>query len=117
VLRREQLLEKIHVRQGMATLMREYLGQTVGINSNAPNVVRAAKLLAVGVDHFSVFIEELDLIYSYPFRSLLTVIESLDPQGIHTLGTAAAYALVIQVVPAPSLVRPKKDQARGPDAR
>jgi multidrug efflux pump subunit AcrA (membrane-fusion protein) len=66
----------------LQALLKKVEGQTIGINYPDGGSTRKAILLHVGEDYFSVYNGIDGLNYSYPLKTIASVVQSMD--GIHT---------------------------------
>jgi len=76
----------------------KYEGQEIGINFDDPAEIKKAQLAKVNEDHFSVLELESELLYSYPFRSVLSIIEAVDGIPVDDSGKTANYPIVVRVL-------------------
>jgi hypothetical protein len=80
-------------------LLKKYEGQTIGINYNNSADIREAELSHVNSDYFTVLVKEKKLRFTFPLRTLLSVVEGED--GVETVvgGTATKMKVVLKVYP------------------
>jgi hypothetical protein len=83
----------------MTDLLKKYQGQAIGINYDNSADIKKAELVAANDEFFSVFVEDKELQYSYPLKSILTVIESKDGVGDVAHGQEGKFSAVIKVYP------------------
>ena len=83
----------------MQTLLEKFKGQAIGINYDNSAEIREAQLVEANAEYFSVFVKDKDLHYSYPLKSILTVIEGKD--GVNTGNSThpIKFSAVIKVYP------------------
>ena len=81
------------------SLLKKYEGQSIGINYDNSADIREAELVEVNNEFFSVHVESKEMKYSYPLKTLLTVIESNDGVEIGTTEPKARFNAVIKVYP------------------
>ena len=73
-------------------------GETIGINFDDSGEIKAGRLVNVQKDFFSVLSTEKDLLYSFPIRNILSIMEALNDAGISLKGGDIKYAAVIRVM-------------------
>lgn len=83
----------------MQDLIKKYEGQAIGINYDNSAEIREALLEKVNHEYFSVFVKDKQLHYSYPLKTILTVIEGKD--GVETGSSKQPHKFnaVIKVYP------------------
>ncbi len=93
------------VNQGLQTsnkmqgLLEKYKGQAIGINYDNSAEIREAQLVEANGDFFSVFVEDQKLHYSYPLKTILTVIEGQDGVDTGYSEQPDKFNVVIKVYP------------------
>ncbi|MBT8365791.1 MAG: hypothetical protein KJP23_13935 [Deltaproteobacteria bacterium] len=93
------------VNQGLQTnnkmqgLLEKYKGQAIGINYDNSAEIRKAQLVEANGDFFSVFVEDQKLHYSYPLKTILTVIEGQDGVDTGYSEQPDKFNVVIKVYP------------------
>jgi len=80
-------------------LLKKYEGQSIGINYDNSADIREAELVEVNNEFFSVHVESKEMKYSYPLKTLLTVIEGNDGVEIGETEPKARFNAVIKVYP------------------
>jgi hypothetical protein len=94
--------EDAHIMQTgtkMHALLEKYKGQAIGINYDNSAEIRKAQLTEANGDYFSVFVEDKKLHYSYPLKSILTVIEGEDGVDTGDSEKKDKFNAVIKVYP------------------
>jgi hypothetical protein len=89
----------LEAKSGMQALLKKYEGQAIGINYDNSAEIREALLEKTNDEYFSVFVKDKQLHYSYPLKTILTVIEGKD--GVET-GSSKPYQkfnAVVKVYP------------------
>ena len=81
------------------SLLKKYEGQSIGINYDNSADIREAELVEVNDEFFSVMVESKAMKYSYPLKTLLTVIEGNDGVEIGENEPKARFNAVIKVCP------------------
>ncbi|MGD9260567.1 MAG: hypothetical protein PVG44_08980 [Desulfobacterales bacterium] len=81
------------------SLLKKYEGQSIGINYDNSADIREAELVEVNNEFFSVHVESKEMKYSYPLKTLLTVIEGNDGVEIGETEPKARFNAVIKVYP------------------
>jgi DNA repair exonuclease SbcCD ATPase subunit len=94
---RERLAELMKPKGSLKKLLKSYTDQIVGMNFDAPTVYKPVKLINVNDDHFSIFIEADELVYTVPMTSILSLVEGVD--GVRTIvsGEKTVFPLVIRI--------------------
>jgi hypothetical protein len=80
-------------------LLEKYKGQAIGINYDNSPEIRSAQLVEANGEIFSVFVKDHNLHYSYPLKSILTVIEGPDGVDESISGLKNKFKTVIKVYP------------------
>jgi hypothetical protein len=80
-------------------LLKKYEGQAIGINYNNSADIREAELAQVNSDYFTVIVKEKKLRFTFPLRTLLSVIEGEDGVEVVVGGTAVKMKVVLKVYP------------------
>ena len=83
----------------MQDLLKKYEGQAIGINYDNSAEIREAFLEKANGEYFSVFVKDKKLHYSYPLKSILTVIEGKDGVDTGNSKQAQKFNAVIKVYP------------------
>jgi hypothetical protein len=83
----------------MVSLLKKYKGQAIGINYDNSADIRKALLLDANEEYFSVAVAPNKLQFSFPLKTVLTVVEGPDGVEISGSGDAVRYPAVIKVYP------------------
>jgi len=83
----------------MKSLLEKYKGQAIGINYDNSAEIREAQLVEANSEYFSVFVKDKKLHYSYPLKSVLTVIEGQDGVDAGDPEKKGKFNVVIKVYP------------------
>jgi hypothetical protein len=89
----------MEVYSKMQGLVKKYEGQVIGINYDNSAEIKEALLEEANSDYFSVFVKDKKLQYSYPFKSILTVIEGTEGVDIGNSKQPTKFNAVIKVYP------------------
>jgi hypothetical protein len=87
------------VSSKLKKLLEKYQGRAVGINYDNSADVREAQLVEANGEYFSVFVKDKKLKYSYPLKTILTVIEGKDGVEAGESGKKSKFNAVIKVYP------------------
>ena len=80
-------------------LLKKYEGQAIGINYDNSADIREAELAQVNSDYFTVIVKEKKLRFTFPLRTLLSVVEGEDGVEAVVGGTTAKMKAVLKVYP------------------
>ena len=83
----------------MQTLLEKFKGQAIGINYDNSAEIREAQLVEANAEYFRVFVKDKDLHYSYPLKTVLTVIEGKDGVDTGNSKHPNKFRAVIKVYP------------------
>ena len=89
----KQLKPKSKIRE----ILKKYEGQDIGINYNSPTEVKGANLVKVGEDIFSIAIIDDELMKSYPFRSIISIIEGVNGVRSGDKEKESTFSIIIHV--------------------
>ena len=80
-------------------LLKRYKGKAIGINYDNSAEIKEAELVEANEEFFSVMVKEKKVQYSYPLKTILTIVEG--EQGVETGedGKKARFDAVIKVYP------------------
>jgi len=95
--RTETVLTRIAPRPDIRGLLQKYEGKKIGLNYDDPAEVKSVWLAKVNEDHFSVLEMDKEFVYSFPFSSILSFVESADGMAADGGADAAVYALAVRV--------------------
>ncbi len=96
--RTESILKELPPQPNFEKLLLKYEGQEIGINFDDPAEIKKAQLAKVNEDHFSVLVLENELLYSYPFSNILSIVEAIEGVPVDTSGETANYPIVVRVL-------------------
>jgi hypothetical protein len=94
-----RVVQSLDANTKMLTLLEKYKGQAIGINYDNSADIREAQLVDANCDYFRVFAEQKNLYYTYPFKSILTIIEGQDGVEIGESKEKVKFNVVIKVYP------------------
>jgi len=77
----------------------KYLGKTIGINYDNTADIREAELVEVNHDYLSVVVREQKLRFSFPLRTLLSVVEGREGVTTTSAGTPLNFNAVVKIYP------------------
>ena len=103
--RAEESAENVEVAAGQSNyvkllgLLKRYKGKAIGINYDNSAEIKEAELVEANEEFFSVMVKEKKVQYSYPLKTILTIVEG--EQGVETgeEGKTAKFEAVIKVYP------------------
>jgi hypothetical protein len=81
----------------MKDLLKKYEGQAIGINYEKPADIKGARLARVNDDHFSIFVTDDQLMYSFPYASIISIIEGVDGVSTGFSEDDTSFSVVIKV--------------------
>ncbi|MBW1864991.1 MAG: zinc ribbon domain-containing protein [Deltaproteobacteria bacterium] len=96
--RTETILKTLVPKPNFEELLKKYEGEEIGINYDDPAEIKKAQLAKVNADHFSVLVMENELLYSYPFGNILSIVEAADGVPVDISGETANYPIVVRVL-------------------
>jgi hypothetical protein len=100
VLEKEALSADIpDAHSNMRDLLNKYLGHTIGINYDNSAEIKKAELLAANDEFFKVFVVEKNLYYSYPLKTILSVMEHSGGDGAAADVQEDEFSVVIKIYP------------------
>ncbi|MCP4624490.1 MAG: hypothetical protein GY850_13325 [bacterium] len=92
-------VQSLDANTKMQDLLEKYKGQAIGINYDNSADIREAQLVDANCEYFRVFAEQNNLYYTYPFKSILTVIEGQDGVAVGDSKEKVKFSVVIKVYP------------------
>jgi hypothetical protein len=104
--RAEESVEYVEVAAGgqsnhvkLLRLLKRYKGKAIGINYDNSAEIKEAELIEANEEFFSIMVKEKKVQYSYPLKTILTIVEG--EQGVETGedGKKAKFDAVIKVYP------------------
>ena len=96
--RTETILKTLVPKPNFEALLKKYEGEEIGINYDDPAEIKKAQLAKVNADHFSVLVMENELLYSYPFGNILSIVEAADGVPVDVSGETVNYPIVVRVL-------------------
>ena len=96
--RTDTILKTLVPKPNFEALLKKYEGEEIGINYDDPAEIKNAQLAKVNADHFSVLVMENELLYSYPFGNILSIVEAVDGVPVDSAGETANYPIVVRVL-------------------
>ena len=96
---RDDIATALEANTKMQSLLQKYKGRAIGINYDNSAEIREAQLVEANGEYFSVFVQDENLHYSYPLKTILTVIEG--KYGVDTSDSEKTdnFNAVIKVYP------------------
>jgi hypothetical protein len=80
-------------------LLKRYKGKAIGINYDNSSEIRAAELVEANEEFFSVRVKDKKLQYSYPLKTILTIVEGQEGVETGEGDKKAKFDAVIKVYP------------------
>jgi hypothetical protein len=93
------IARNLEVNSKLQDLLKKYEGRTIGINYDNSAEIREALLEEANREYFSVFVKDKQLHYSYPLKTILTVIEGKEGVDAGSSKQPHKYNAVIKVYP------------------
>jgi len=93
----EDITNVLKPKAKIKDLLKEYEGQTIGINHDSPTEIKGADLIKVGDDLFSILLADEKLIKSYPLRTITSVIEGINGVSDGNTEEKSKFSIVILV--------------------
>jgi hypothetical protein len=93
----EEITKQLKPKPKIKEILKKYEGQDIGINYDSPTEIKGANLVKVGDDLFSIVITDDQLIKSYPFTSIISVIEGINGVSSGDKEEKSTFSVVIQV--------------------
>ncbi len=94
-----KIVRSLEAKTKMQSLLEKYKGQAIGINYDNSAEIREAQLVEANGEFFSVFVKDKKLLYSYPLKTILTVIEGEDGVEAGDSEKKGKFNVVIKVYP------------------
>ncbi len=82
-----------------AALLKKYEGQPIGINYDNSAEIREAVLTHVNSEYFSVLVKDKQLRFTFPLRTLLTIVEGEGGVDTGARGAPVKFKAVVKVYP------------------
>jgi len=93
----EDIAKQLKPKPKIKEILKKYEGQTVGINYDGPTEIKGANLVKVGEDLFNIVIIGDKLMKSYPFKSIISLVEGIDGVSSGDKGEKSKFPVIIQV--------------------
>jgi hypothetical protein len=81
----------------MNQILTKYVGEDIGINFKEAKKYDEAELVEVNVDYFSIRDPETNLLYSYPVRAILNIVEGDGGVSAGGVFSRKEYAVCVEV--------------------
>jgi len=94
-----KIVRRLEANTKMQSLLEKYKDQAIGINYDNSAEIREAQLVEANSEFFSVFVKDKQLHYSYPLKTILTVIEGKDGVDVGDSEKRGKFNVVIKVYP------------------
>ena len=91
------ILQSVLPKPTMKELLKKYEGEAVGINFDDPAEIKSATLAKVNEDHFSIMVPENELVHSYPYNDIISIVEGAEGVPIDASGETPTFPVVIRV--------------------
>jgi DNA-directed RNA polymerase subunit RPC12/RpoP len=93
----EDITKQLKPKSKIREILKKYEGQDIGINYDSPTEIKGANLVKVGDDLFSIVIIGDRLMKSYPFGSIISVIEDMNGVSSGDKEEKSTFSIIIQV--------------------
>jgi ribosomal protein L40E len=93
----QDIIKALKPKHKIKDLLKKYEGEAIGINYENPTDIKAASLAGVNDDHFSVFVTGDQLMYTFPYTSIISIIEGLDGVSTGSSKDDTAFSVVVKV--------------------
>ena len=91
--------EGFSVHEKLLGLLKRYKGKAIGINYDNSTEIKEAELIEANEEFFSVMVKDKKLQYSYPLKSILTIIEGQEGVETGQDDKKSKFDAVIKVYP------------------
>jgi len=91
------ILKSVLPKPTMKELLKKYEGETIGINFDDPAEIKSATLAKVNEDHFSIMVPKNELVHSYPYSDIVSIVEGVEGVPIDVSGETPTFPVVIRV--------------------
>jgi len=95
--RTQTILETVQPKPTMKELLKKYEGEAIGINVDDPAEIKNAILAKVNEDHFSIMVPENELVHSYPYSHIVSIVEGVKGVPLDASEEAPQFPVVIKV--------------------
>lgn len=91
--------EGLKTHEKLLGLLKRYKGKAIGINYDNSSEIKEAELIEANEEFFSVMVKDKKLQYSYPLKSILTIIEGQEGVETDQDDKKSKFDAVIKVYP------------------
>ena len=91
--------EGFNIHEKLLGLLKRYKGKAIGINYDNSTEIKEAELIEANEEFFSVMVKDKKLQYSYPLKSILTIIEGQEGVETGQDDKRSKFDAVIKVYP------------------
>jgi hypothetical protein len=91
--------ESLNTHEKLLGLLKRYKGKAIGINYDNSTEIKEAQLIEANEEFFSVIVKDKKLQYSYPLKSILTIIEGQEGVETGQDDKKSKFDAVIKVYP------------------
>jgi hypothetical protein len=91
--------EGLNTHEKLLGLLQRYKGKAIGINYDNSTEIKEAELIEANEEFFSVMVKDKKLQYSYPLKSILTIIEGQEGVETGPDDQKSKFDAVIKVYP------------------
>lgn len=91
--------QNLNVHAKLLGLLKKYKGKTIGINSDHFSEISTAELVEANEEFFSVMLTDKKLQYTYPLKTIFTLIEGHDGVEAGEDGHKLKYNAIIKIYP------------------
>jgi len=95
--RKQKLIKDLRANPKIKDLLRKYEERDIGINYDNPKEIKEAHLIKVNDEYFSIFLVDQGLIYSYPLRNIISVVEKVGSAKNDDHSEKLKFPLIVQV--------------------
>ena len=92
-------VEGLNTHEKLLGLLKRYKGKAIGINYDNSAEIKEAELIEANEEFFSVMVKDKKLQYSYPLKSILTIIEGQEGVETGQDDKKSKFDAVIKVYP------------------
>jgi len=91
--------QRLNTHEKLLGLLKRYKGKAIGINYDNSTEIKEAELIEANEEFFSVMVKDKKLQYSYPLKSILTIIEGQEGVETGQDDQKSRFDAVIKVYP------------------
>jgi ribosomal protein L40E len=95
--RMETILKTLVPQPSFMALLKKYEGEEIGINFDDPAEIKCARLAKVNEDHFSILNMETELLHSYSYNSIVSIVEAVAGVPVEASGQKSTFPMVVRV--------------------